>query len=139
MLCTHRVEHVDRKCKKPNMEPAPEMVKEAAEIMQMIKESPLGESDIAEVQSPGGVPDYPALSLQLWLYKEALTRWIGEGRPVRSDEEVEAIHTKFCKPCEWYDAEKKRCRGCGCKVSTSTFAVINKIKMATEHCPKGLW
>jgi hypothetical protein len=29
-----------------------------------------------------------------------------------------------------------RCRRCGCRVSKSSFAVANKIRMATEECEK---
>lgn len=88
---------------------------------------------------PEEVPNYPAMSMQMWLYKEALVRWNKAGRPVRSAEEVEEIITAHCKPCDWYDAEAKRCKGCGCKVTTSSVAVFNKAKMLTEHCPKELW
>jgi len=110
------------------------------EVRELIDQLPEGEADLAEMQASGGTeatPDFPALSLQLWLYKQALIRWNSAGRPVRSQEEVEEILEKKCKPCEWYD--KGRCRGCGCRVSSSSFAVINKIKMATENCPKGEW
>jgi len=83
--------------------------------------------------------EYPALSLQLWQYKEALVKWNKAGRPTRTDEEVQEIHDKLCTPCGWYDPAKKRCRGCGCKVTTGAVAVFNKLRMATESCPKGLW
>ena len=81
-------------------------------------------------------PGFPPLGMQILAYKEALSRWIKAGRPTRSQEEVDRIHKDVCTPCEWYDKEKKRCRGCGCKVTTSALAVTNKLKMATEHCPK---
>jgi hypothetical protein len=82
----------------------------------------------------GEVPDYPPMSLQLWLYKEALKRWHKEGRPVRSEEEVERI-LKICKGCDWYDPDRKRCKGCGCRVTDGGIPITNKLKMATEHCP----
>lgn len=84
-------------------------------------------------------PNYPPMSLQVWLYKEALLKWNRAGRPVRSAEEVESILTNHCSQCDWYDAEAKRCKGCGCKVTTSSVAILNKLKMKTEECPKGLW
>lgn len=84
-------------------------------------------------------PNYPPMSLQVWLYKEALLKWNRAGRPVRSAEEVESIITNHCSRCDWYDADAKRCKGCGCKVTTSSVAIFNKVKMATEHCPKGVW
>ena len=31
------------------------------------------------------------------------------------------------------------CRGCGCRVAAYGMAVFNKIKMATQHCPREKW
>ena len=102
--------------------------------------SPVTESlEQPPVETLDAIPDYPAMSLQMWLYKEALLRWNRAGRPVRSAEEVDNILTTHCKECDWYDASAKRCKGCGCKVTTSSVAIFNKLKMATEKCPKGLW
>lgn len=96
----------------------------------------LEEVKISPEDTPDGkIPDYPAMSMQLWLYKEALLRWQRAGRPVRSDEEVDRILNNNCKKCDWYDPEKKRCKGCGCRVTDGGLAAINKIRMATEHCP----
>lgn len=100
------------------------------------------EKEIDELKKEGleidETVDYPSLLVQISNYKDALIRWKKAGKPTRSDEEVQNIH-KQCSKCDWYDSGKKRCKGCGCKVTTSGFAVFNKIKMATEHCPKGLW
>lgn len=86
------------------------------------------------------IPDkLPPMALQLWNYQAALRRWISGGRPTRSSEEVAEILETHCKKCDWYDSEKGRCKGCGCRVTSSSVAVLNKIKMATEHCPKELW
>lgn len=84
-------------------------------------------------------PEYPAMSLQVWLYKEALLKWNKAGRPVRTAEEVETILTTHCKKCDWFDPDANRCKGCGCKVTNSSVAIFNKLKMKTEKCPKGLW
>lgn len=108
-----------------------------AEVLQMIKDAGLDASEITD-NTPNGEPqNFPPLSIQLWTYKEALIRWNKAGRPTRSQAEVERIHEKCCKPCEWYDKEKQRCKGCGCKVTIGSVAVFNKLKMATEKCPKG--
>ncbi len=72
-------------------------------------------------------------------YAEALIAWAAAGRPERSDKEVERIFYQHCKPCNWFDPEKQICRGCGCRVAENGVAVLNKIKMATEHCPRELW
>jgi hypothetical protein len=92
-------------------------------------------------RTPDGAPppEYPNWSIQAWMYKEALLRWKRAGYPTRTQEEVEQIHKEHCTKCSWYDAEKKRCKGCGCKVTDGAVAVVNKIKMATEHCPREIW
>lgn len=111
------------------------------EVADLIKSHPADKPLPTDTQTPDGepVPNYPKMTLQVWLYKEALLRWNAAGRPVRSPEEIERIHNTHCKRCTWYDPEKKRCKGCGCKVTKGAVAVLNKIKMATEHCPRELW
>lgn len=92
------------------------------------------DAKISPEDTPDGfVPDFPKASVQLWLYKEALKRWHAAGRPVRTDEEVKEILETKCKTCDWYD--DGRCRGCGCRVTSGSIPVLNKIKMATESCP----
>lgn len=84
-------------------------------------------------------PDPPGLVKRAFSYAEALARWTAAGRPERPDKEVERIFNENCKTCKWYDPERQMCRGCGCRVAESGMAVRNKIKMATEHCPRELW
>lgn len=119
-------------------EPEPcEGCNESADRLEkaLSKELKLDEIEIRPEDTPTGeVPDYPPMSLQLWLYKEALLRWHRAGRPVRSDEEVKDI-LKICQGCDWYDPEAKRCKGCGCHISDGGIPVTNKLKMATESCP----
>jgi hypothetical protein len=110
------------------------------ELRELIKEAGLDPEELTKVDvTPIGPsqppPNYPPISLQLWAYKEALIRWAKAGRPVRSQEEVEVLH-KICLKCDWHDPESQRCRGCGCRVTVSSIAITNKLKMATEHCPK---
>jgi hypothetical protein len=113
------------------------------EIREMIEDAGFDIKEIELIQKNLANTDaksYPAVSLQLWSFKEALIKWNKAGRPTRTQEEVEHIHREFCAvPCEWYDEEAKRCRGCGCKVTTGSIAIFNKVKMATEHCPKDKW
>ena len=61
------------------------------------------------------------------------------GMPTRSDAEVAAIFATHCQPCEHYDPAAQTCAVCGCRVRQSGAALLNKIKMATERCPKGRW
>jgi hypothetical protein len=115
------------------------------EVIEMIKDAGIHVGDIEKAQTKiigeGEVPPgYPPISMQLWTYKEALIKWHKAGRPKRTQEEVERIHSTFCASgCEWYDEEAKRCKGCGCAVTVGSLAVLNKIKMGTEHCPKDRW
>jgi hypothetical protein len=83
--------------------------------------------------------EFPSVSTQLWNYQNALRKWNKAGRPVRSPEEIKEILETRCKGCDWYDKESERCKGCGCKVTEDGMAIFNKIKMATESCPKELW
>ena len=71
-------------------------------------------------------------------YAVALTRWIAAGRPIRTDEEVEEI-VAICEDCDKYKTDEKRCRVCGCGVSTGGLAIFNKARLATERCPKDKW
>ena len=72
-------------------------------------------------------------------YAEAVIEWTAAGRPERSDEEVERIFHQFCKSCRWFSRRRQICYGCGCRVADSGFAIFNKIKMATQHCPRKRW
>jgi len=102
------------------------------EVLQMMKDSGMDVEGSEDHK-------YPQLTVQLWNYKEAFIKWMRAGKPVRTKEEVEHIHTTWCDPCEWYDKQRKRCKGCGCKVTLGSVAIMNKIKMGTEHCPKNKW
>lgn len=105
------------------------IVKNSIPLPEPIKER-LGED---------GVPDFPGANELLDNYWKAVKKWIAAGRPKRKAPEVEKIHKEFCSPCDWHDSESQRCKGCGCKVKPKGIAVLNKIRMETEHCPKGLW
>lgn len=84
-------------------------------------------------------PEIPSLARRTLSYAEALVVWTTAGCPKRSDKEVERIFHQHCKRCAWFDAERQICRGCGCPVADSGYAVRNKIKMATENCPRDFW
>jgi hypothetical protein len=84
-------------------------------------------------------PKAPNLLRRAMSYAEAVIEWTAAGRPERSDEEVERIFHHFCKPCRWFNRRRQICYGCGCRVADSGFAIFNKIKMATQHCPRKRW
>ncbi len=85
------------------------------------------------------VPTLPGFGKQLSNYWTALRKWIAAGRPERSSEEVARLHREFCSQCSWFDSESSRCKGCGCNVKPAGAALLNKIRMATEHCPQNFW
>lgn len=109
------------------------IVKNSIPLPEPIKER-LGED---------GIPDFPGANELLDNYWKAVKKWIIAGRPKRKASEVKRIHKEFClaspTPCDWYDSKSQRCKGCGCKVKPKGIAILNKIRMETEHCPKGLW
>ncbi|MDO4574987.1 MAG: hypothetical protein Q4D98_07210 [Planctomycetia bacterium] len=81
-------------------------------------------------------PSFPQKAVH---YTRALARWIKAGRPVRSEAEILHLLNDFCLPCESYDPQSSTCLHCGCHVSTSTSATVNKLAMGTERCPVGKW
>jgi hypothetical protein len=83
--------------------------------------------------------DSPGYLKQLRNYAHATTAWVKNDMPSRSDAEVMDILNNKCMPCEHYEKSKGRCRVGGCRLNLSATAVANKIRMATEHCPKGKW
>jgi len=72
-------------------------------------------------------------------YVSAVKRWHDAGRPVRSDHEVNRIYRELCRFCPHIGPKSRTCQVCGCRVSRSKSAFRNKIRMATEHCPRGTW
>lgn len=70
-------------------------------------------------------------------YAAALAHWAKAGFPVRDQKTVLHILENCCRPCEWY--RNGWCKRCGCRVNGSRFPLVNKLKMATEHCRAKLW
>jgi hypothetical protein len=81
----------------------------------------------------------PGLSTRVSRYSRAIHRWIVAGQPVRPEEEVRQIFETLCRSCEHFDAQREICKTCGCRVRKSGLALMNKIRMATEQCPRGKW
>jgi len=97
------------------------------------------EAEAAPSATDAPPPEPPSLVRRAASYAGAVARWTAAGRPERSDKEVERVFHQFCKTCDWFDPDKQICRGCGCRVAEGGYAVQNKIKMATENCPRDLW
>ncbi|MBR0193341.1 MAG: hypothetical protein IJQ31_14875 [Thermoguttaceae bacterium] len=79
----------------------------------------------------------PGLLRKAAHYAEAVTRHVTTGMETRTDEEVINI-LQICEMCDQY-TEDHRCAVCGCNLSTAKSAFSNKLRMKTEHCPRGLW
>ena len=106
--------------------------------------------DICKACDQETAAEMATLPKKLANYAGAIRRWIREGRPVRTDEEVEE-RLKICQgdpesedpdkqqPCALYDADAHACNKCGCAVSTDKAPLGNKIRMKSEICPMGLW
>ena len=84
-------------------------------------------------------PTPPGLARRALSYAEAVARWMSAGRPERSPDEIERLFQAHCQSCGWYDTTRQICRGCGCRTVTTGWSIRNKLAMATEHCPRGLW
>jgi len=111
---------------------------QACRLCQAPKTS-LAESSLNTAADALPPPATPGLVRRALSYAEALIEWTAAGRPERSDKEVERIFHQHCQPCKWFDRDRQTCRGCGCRVADNGYAISNKIKMATEHCPRDLW
>jgi len=72
-------------------------------------------------------------------YAVAVTRWVAAGMPNRSDAEVERIYGICNAPCKFFRQGSQVCRLCGCRLAGGGSAWKNKIRMATETCPKKYW
>ena len=81
----------------------------------------------------------PGITHKVIHYTRALSRWIKAGRPIRKESEIIDFFRNDCRPCTDYDQETSSCHHCGCRVNESIIAPLNKIAMATEHCPLEKW
>ena len=83
--------------------------------------------------------EHPATAKEMLRgYAAALARWLAAGRPTRTDAETDRLF-EICEGCPRYDVDRSACSLCGCRVSRGGWAVVNKIRMATEDCPLGKW
>lgn len=100
----------------------------------------------------------PGIVSQAKHYISAVMRWREAGYPVRTDDEVETIFREKCSCCHLYSEIKGICTHseCGCLVRSPNSsklanaaraigvtipieAMVNKLRMATEHCPENKW
>jgi len=72
-------------------------------------------------------------------YYGAVRDWIKAGRPKRTDEQVKYIFETYCSGCKKYDKKTHSCKVCGCSVNQDSKGLANKLRMATEACPLGMF
>ena len=90
----------------------------------------------------GRKPVAPTLPRRISSWAKAVAEWKLAGSPERPEAEVSRIYNTICAgspPCRWFSRTRRICRACGCRVASGGHAVFNKIKMATQHCPRNLW
>lgn len=69
----------------------------------------------------------------------ATAKWIAAGSPIREKEEIDNIFATYCSVCEHFNKENSSCNRCGCRCKEDNGEFLNKIRMATEHCPIQKW
>ena len=79
----------------------------------------------------------PPIATRISRWAKAVIAWKEAGSPKRSDEDVQRIVETLCTPCDHFTGSS--CRKCGCRISKSRQALVNKVRMATESCPIGKW
>jgi|WetSurMetagenome_2_1015567.scaffolds.fasta_scaffold272133_2 hypothetical protein len=84
-------------------------------------------------------PPEPTFVTKIFHYAAAMREWLAAGRPTRSDSVVRHLYDTYCANCSWNTDTHDICIGCGCRVAERGPALVNKIKMATQHCPRDLW
>jgi hypoxanthine phosphoribosyltransferase len=72
----------------------------------------------------------------MYNYTQAIISHFNNGRQTRSEEEIARIYN-VCSECRYFTG--KDCSLCGCRVSQTPNAYLNKIAMASQHCPIGKW
>jgi hypothetical protein len=85
--------------------------------------------------SSGG---YPSMAQQLLNFGLAGLKHVANGM-AEVPEATFRMRLEICHGCPSgeYDAGQKRCRACGCGVDSRAFA--NKLRWASESCPRGHW
>jgi len=77
-----------------------------------------------------------------WSAAEAHVKWLAAGCPVRSEAEIQEAF-EICHSCNEFEPHASKtdcgtCGLCGCHLKRAG-GILNKIRMATEHCPIEKW
>jgi len=89
------------------------------------------DSSVKQASQPNG----PSFIVRTWNFGSAMVRWGGAGFPTRSKKEIAKL-LKICQACPFL--ADKVCTRCGCQCIEKE-QVMNKLALATEHCPDGKW
>lgn len=86
------------------------------------------------------INERPTLPLRVISYAAAVAKWMLQGRPVRTQEQVTHLYREVCGRCPEREptaqCEVSYCGPCGCVLSEDP-SVTNKLYFLTEHCPQG--
>lgn len=93
-------------------------------------------SAYCKIQTPN--EKLPTLTQKALHYVAAVVQHYATGANTRPNEEVEALLT-ICQQCENYNSVLEICRVCGCRCTNGSNAFFNKLRMASQHCPRGKW
>ena len=83
------------------------------------------QSQLQQIDAPPGLPK------QILTATTAYTKWLQAGSPLRDAREVDRIF-EICQACPLF--KEDHCGVCGCPINRE-LSMLNKIAMATEHCP----
>lgn len=78
----------------------------------------------------------PSLLERAVSFAAASARHALAGFPMRTEDQIKSILETHCQPCPEFTG--RECRLCGCKTNEKK-RLLNKLAMATEHCPLGKW
>jgi len=71
-------------------------------------------------------------------YAHVLVRWLAEGKPVRTDEEV-AYCVELCKNCGKYQRDTNTCGAKQCKLLTPGLAIDKMARLGIVESPAKKW
>lgn len=80
-------------------------------------------------------PAIPGLIERAVSFAGAVVEHVATGMHRATPEQVEA-RLAICRECEFYDAERVRCRKCGCGLAGD---LLGKATWAEQSCPVGKW
>lgn len=88
---------------------------------------------------PAPPENVPGIIQKAITYTAAMAKWMAAGKPVRDPFEVAKVYDTVCSVCPRFQTSVMpnigSCGLCGCRIARQGPAELNKLAMATEHCP----